>query len=75
MFTIQSKSEQNLDVPPNLNCVASLGGDALHGQDDLEGVLPDVPGTHTAIMTIDNNGGTRFAIDFQSAISCELVVE
>ena len=39
--------------PPNLNCVASLGGDALHGQDNLEGVLPNVPGTHTAIITFN----------------------
>ena len=61
---------------PNLSCahldrVAGLGGDALHGQDDLEGVLPDVPGTHTAIITSDkyNNSKTRFAIDSQRELS------
>ena len=43
----------NYFIPPNLNCVASLGGDALHGQDNLEGVLPNVPGTHTAIITFN----------------------
>ena len=30
----------------HLDSVAGLGRDALHGQDDLEGVLGDVPGAH-----------------------------
>ena len=29
-----------------LDSVAGLGRDALHGEDDLEGVLGDVPGAH-----------------------------
>ena len=34
------------EQPANLNCVARLWGDALHGEDDLEGVVSNVPGTH-----------------------------
>ena len=53
----------------HLDRVAGLGGDALHGQDDLEGVLPNVPGTHTAIITIMDKCNSRFAIDFQSELT------
>ena len=37
--------EQLLHVP-HLDSVPGLGCDPLHGQDDLEGVLPDVAGAH-----------------------------
>ena len=42
----QSSRQQVSIAAPNLDSVPGLGSDALHGQDDLEGVLSDVAGAH-----------------------------